>query len=193
MNEPALTEAVKTDLPSPKPNRRRRPYGRPSLGRLALRFAVLVVAVSALGVACSFTRPPELVWWRSPQIYSTGRRIRVLVPNGWSLHDSYPDGDTMTHYNIKPHERARPRWLEWFGLLQEEDSNLEVLVACYKDALEDRSVHAESIVAWPLGESSSSRELTSSDGHIWVQVTYLRQASAFERTHVAICNSLTIE
>src|ERR1051326_6151807 len=40
MNEPALTEAVQADLPSPKPNRRR---------RTALRFAVLVVSVSVLG------------------------------------------------------------------------------------------------------------------------------------------------
>jgi hypothetical protein len=50
MNEPDLTEAVKTDLPSPKPKRRK---------RLALRFAVLVAAASALGAAC-------LIWPRTP-------------------------------------------------------------------------------------------------------------------------------
>src|SRR5437899_1451559 len=48
MNEPALTEAVKTDLPSPKPNRRR---------RIALRFAALVVAVSGLPVCCTSFMP----------------------------------------------------------------------------------------------------------------------------------------
>src|SRR5258706_4128855 len=74
MNEPALTEAVKTDLPSPKPNRRR---------RLVLRFAALVAAVSALGAAYWFTRPPELVWWRSPAFGANARHIRLLVPRGW--------------------------------------------------------------------------------------------------------------
>src|SRR2546427_8813403 len=76
MNEPALTEAVKTDLPSLKPSRGK---------RLALRFAALVAAVSGLGAAYWFTRPPELVWWRSPILDKSGRHVTVLIPNGWEL------------------------------------------------------------------------------------------------------------
>src|SRR5258707_2813632 len=83
MNNPALTEDVKTAPPSPKLNRRKRPYGRPLLGRLALRFAALVVAVSALGAAYWFTRPPELVWWTSDPIKGFDHRLRLLIPNGW--------------------------------------------------------------------------------------------------------------
>src|SRR5258708_1965594 len=80
MNEPALTEAVKTDLPSRKPNRRR---------RLALRFAALVAAVSTLCAAYWFTRPPELVWWRSPPVAGSGKHVRILVPQGWTVQGSY--------------------------------------------------------------------------------------------------------
>src|SRR5258705_12871702 len=78
MNEPTHTEAMKTDLPSPKPNRRK---------QLVLRFAVLVAAVSVLGAAYWFTRPPELVWWRSPTIVDTQLNARILMPQGWGLEE----------------------------------------------------------------------------------------------------------
>src|SRR5258706_15570769 len=65
-------------LPSPKPNRRK---------RLALRFVMVVVAESALGTVYWFTRPPELVWWRSPDIDNTGHHAVLLVPRGWKLEE----------------------------------------------------------------------------------------------------------
>src|SRR5258708_21284057 len=85
MSEVAFTEAVQTALPPPKPNRRRRPYGRPLLGRLALRFAALVAAVSALGAAYWFTRPPELVWWRSQAIGKRGFHVKAQIPGEWRV------------------------------------------------------------------------------------------------------------
>jgi ankyrin repeat protein len=62
MVEPALTEAVQTDLPSSKPNRRK---------RLALRFAVLVAAVSAPGInhnksALAQSDAAQNVWKTAP-------------------------------------------------------------------------------------------------------------------------------
>src|SRR6266849_1207673 len=99
MNEPALTEAVKTDLPSPKPNRRK---------RLALRFAVLVVAVSTLGAAYWFTRPPELVWWRSPGIGKTGLHLRCLVPLHWQRVSRDRMGQNFAIFNFVPVDK-RPR------------------------------------------------------------------------------------
>src|SRR6266852_7048941 len=109
MNKPALTEAVKTDLPSPKPNRGK---------RLALRFAVLVAAVSALGAAYWFTRPPELVWWRSPDLHGSHHRLMVLIPNGWRLDDSTNiEGDFQGFwealYGFTPVD-SRSGWLQRF-------------------------------------------------------------------------------
>src|ERR1044071_2997000 len=96
MNEPAHTEAVQTDLPSPKPIRRKRPYGRPLLGRLTPRFAVLVVAVSALCADFWFTIPAELVWWTSRQVGSTGLHVKALIPSSWELVDASNWGTDLT-------------------------------------------------------------------------------------------------
>src|SRR5258708_22709059 len=77
-NPPPLRETFPpmNALLAPKPNRRK---------RLALRFALLIVAVSALGAAYSFTRPPELVWVKSNHIGASGRHVRILVPHGGEL------------------------------------------------------------------------------------------------------------
>src|SRR5258708_19225276 len=72
------TSAPMNALPSRKPNRRR---------RLALRFAVLVAAISALGAAYWFTRRPELVWWRSPEIDYSSRHVRILAPRALVAHN----------------------------------------------------------------------------------------------------------
>src|ERR1700747_1731796 len=98
MNEPAHTEAVQTDLPSPKPNRRR---------RLALRFAVLVVAISVLGAAYWFTRPPELVWWTSPPLGDSRLRAHMRTPIGWEEEPSNnamkePSGLWSTTWKLMP-------------------------------------------------------------------------------------------
>src|SRR3989442_3477742 len=105
MNEPPHTEAVKTDLPSPKPNRRK---------RLALRFAVLVVAVSALGAAYWFTRPPELVWWTSPQL-DEGIHFKILIPSDMKEDSGNNDGVYWFHGADR-----RPRFLQWLVRPTEE-------------------------------------------------------------------------
>src|SRR6266852_4708744 len=124
MKEPALTEAVKTDLPSPKPNRRK---------RLALRFAVLVAAVSALGSAYWFTRPPELVWWRSPEIDKSGRRARVLVPNTWAWSGEIEviREPESCCYEIVPTDR-RPRFIRMIFPRNLENSSVKVQVGASK-------------------------------------------------------------
>jgi hypothetical protein len=107
MVETAPNEAVKTDLPSPKPNRRK---------RTALRFAVLVVGVSALGAAYWFTRPLELVWWRSEPIGRSGRHVSVLIPNGWAATGDpvpgYRDSGVIEEITFAPQSRW-PTWLSW--------------------------------------------------------------------------------
>src|SRR5204863_8525229 len=69
-------------LPSPKRNRRNGP---------TLRFASLVAAVSALGLAFWLILPAQFVWWTSPPIGRTGLQLHALVPRGW-------DEDTRFRY-----------------------------------------------------------------------------------------------
>src|SRR5258708_7764904 len=126
MNEPALTEAVKTALPSPKPNRRR---------RLALRFAVLVVAVSVLGAAYSLTRPPELVWWRSPEIRKSGKHVYVLVPWGWEW-DKPTDYGGRSEYGWVANWATRlvdrrPRFVRFLTGNGYEDGSLRIRVGLW--------------------------------------------------------------
>src|SRR5258708_15282546 len=85
MNQPTLTEAVQTDLPSPKPNRQKARKG-PLLGRLALRFAALVVAVSALGsdpISLGASRPDVEL----PNLLQISRRIATVTDNGGNKSD----------------------------------------------------------------------------------------------------------
>src|SRR5438067_1225836 len=104
------------DLSSPKTNRRK---------HFALRFAVFVVAVSALGVSYWLMRPPDLVPWISPQIGDTGHHLAMLVPSGWELQPhaylqkySPPAGRYQWWYyvwRVKPVNRM-PRLLKFvFG------------------------------------------------------------------------------
>lgn len=82
-------------IPSPKPNR---------LKRTALRLAVPFAAASVLFAAYWFTRPPELVWWTSPQlctdswskepISKNGPVVHVLIPNGWEAEGPVVSGSS---------------------------------------------------------------------------------------------------
>src|SRR5258708_2203136 len=87
-------------LPSPKPNRRKRPYGRPLLGRLALRFAVLVAAASVLYAAYWFTRPPELVWSKRVPFDDRGHYVRFLIPFGWEKQKTWGAPDTICYFRV---------------------------------------------------------------------------------------------
>jgi hypothetical protein len=191
MNEPAITEALKTDVPSPKPNRRK---------RLALRFAVLVVAVSALGAAYWFTRPPELVLWTSPPIARSGRHISVLVPRGWKISKTVHEGleshgEWGTYYSISA-SLQRPQILMWRLPFEQDQWSIQINVmeshgktprfselynGVYRLDNEGRPHRAHNQVAFPSVNS-------------WAGVIYERSnLPAFNRTYRQICNSLTIE
>jgi hypothetical protein len=180
MKEPALSEAVKTDLQSPKPNRRR---------RLALRFAVLVVAVSVMGAAYWFTRPPELVWWRSDTIGSTPYRLRFLIPHGW-VRNAPQRVNGWTTYSFRAVD-GRPSYLRW--LLPESVENGWV-------DIEFGKTNISTISGIKYGSEISRREETATrylfytDIGIRASIGYQRtNRTAFNRTYRRICSSLTIE
>src|SRR5258707_1130771 len=84
-----------------------------------------------LGCAYWFTRPPELVWWRSPPIFDTQRRMRVLVPNGWRykserIFETEPLQTICDAYTFEPIDQ-RPALLR--TLLPYEDK-ISLVVTC---------------------------------------------------------------
>src|SRR5258708_6259075 len=183
MNDPALAEAVKTDLPSAEPNRRKLP---------ALRFAVLVVAVSALGAAYRFTRPPELVWWTSPTPDKEGKRTRALVPTGWEMRISQPRPGrfTVVRYEFYPADR-RPALLRSIFPAVRENAWVSIsepvsVAASSKTSRIERGHESGLQVAYRV---INSKELKTS----W-DIAYARtNNSAFNRNYRQICNSLTME
>lgn len=164
-------------LPSPEPNRRK---------RLALRFAALVAAVSVLGAAYWLTRPPELVWWRSPPLSNTGRnRISVLVPTGWDFTLSSYDGGSGW-YEVEPVDQ-RPRLLSRLFPHAREKADIVVYINQTADEL---IVHSSP----DLIQRRRSRSVHSPDKRVYAFLIYTRSnLPAFNRTYRQICNSLTIE
>jgi hypothetical protein len=191
MNEPAITEAVKTDLPSPKPNRRK---------RLALRFAFLVAAVSVLGAAYWFTRPPELAWWRSPEIRGEKGHVLALIPQGWETPVPLDAGTEMSGrweaaYRFVPVDRT-PKFLRWISATHKETAEMVIYV------IDSRAqVHRWSDIA-PIislcrvpGPPYAADRWMSLDGVKTFSALHYERANlrAFNRTYRQICNSLTIE
>jgi hypothetical protein len=189
MPEAALSKAVKTDLATPKPNRRK---------HIAVRFAILVVAVSALCAAYWFTRPPELVWWTSPPIGNTRKRLTIRIPYSWDvvpnrLGPTFAQGPpyyVLLRYKDHVPRFVRlvfPRHLELTGLgvtIDPRDPRL---------AIQDWMT-SEASIKDSVGECSAKRELLLGDGTFMVMVWYARaNRPAFMRTYRQICNSLRIE
>src|SRR5437868_1883123 len=46
--------------------------------------------IAAIALTYRLTRPPELVWWTSPPIANTGRRVTIMIPRGWALERPVP-------------------------------------------------------------------------------------------------------
>ncbi len=185
---------MKTDLPSPKPDRRK---------LLALRFAVLIVAASVLGAAYWFTRPPELVWWRSPQIGNSRRHFQILIPQGWVVNlpqDLEPatEDTWQANYWMCPDYDRRPTLVRLIMQTpnRRESAILRISVLNYRtqdpsweEVTTDiiRSEHTRH----RLG---AERFVMLKNARIWLRVYYERTSlPAFNRTYRQISNSLRIE
>lgn len=178
-------------IPSSKPNRR---------NWLALRFALIVVTLSALGAAYWSSRPSELVWWTSPPIAGSGQRARVLIPRGWELDnlddDWHGDGARYAQYSIRPVNRT-PWFLRWLFRARQVDSALEVT-----DCKATVDLHA-AVGNYICGKLVFFKSENPPRSWRWVQsenaktvamVSYqCSNQRAFNSTYRQICNSLMIE
>jgi hypothetical protein len=192
MDGAALSKAVKSDLPSPKPNRRK---------RLAMQLAVLVVAVSVLGTVYWFTRPPELVWWTSPPIGKTAHRVTVLVPQKWKLDsrlstlDDQGPGGPAADFVLTPIDMT-PGIMRWMFRADAEAASMTVMVNRSPPGLSGSFDWQTDVgtVEWRSGEHAAVRDVNSSHNKMVARITYLRtNLPAFNRTYKRICNSLRIE
>src|SRR6185503_10059323 len=75
-----------------------------------------LAVIAAFTATYHLTRPPELVWWTSPPIGSTGRRLKVLIPNGCALTVPFPPTGGVSYewegqFLFRPN--PVPRFLRW--------------------------------------------------------------------------------
>jgi hypothetical protein len=172
--------------PPPKPNRAR---------LLARHYIPLVVIVAAICLAFRTTRPPALVWWRSPEIGKNGPRLRVLIPNGWGLKPKLPLGVWEAGYELVPTD-SRPRFLRRIFPHQQETAWVSVVVFPHPAGKPpppgvklglvrtDRSDGLHTVHSFG-GARGANR---------WADIYYTRtNLSAFNATYKQICNSLRIE
>ena len=170
-------------LPSPKPNRRR---------RLALRIAVLDVAVSVLGAAYWFTRPPELVWWTSPPIDHARHHVKLLVPDGWIVEPLSAEYLSLNHtYRMIPSDR-RPQILRWFLPANTVLNSLTVGTTIAETVYDDYTPTEH--IMYARGIALAYHKRWFPDQSLIVVVRYSRSnRGIFDNTHSAIWNSLRIE
>jgi hypothetical protein len=177
---------------------------RPTKRKL-LMFASTVAACAVLFAAYWFTRPPELVWWTSPEIANTGRHIRVKLPDGWELEEQkFLDVKTVPVYGLYVRisfcaRDGRPKFLRrLFPLRTEKTAYMKVSVFAGGNSAryEGRKSPIETGIADDnTGEWHYAGITVNGDGeNISADVHYARQnLSAFKRTYKQICDSLTIE
>ena len=176
--------------------------------RLALRFAVLAAAVSVLDVAYWFTRPPELVWWRSPPLGIHGTRVRLLIPGTWDVEQPMHGGDMLKGHWITYRwflpEDHRPAFLKRIFPMKSPlgKDAIYIYVDEYKAESQGRGQyrdrfyvgHQPSQYQGNQDDSNFARELVHVDGKMTVTLNYYRgNRSVFLRTYRQICDSLRIE
>src|SRR5258708_1937748 len=186
MNEHAFTEAVITDLPPLKPNRRK---------RFARRFAVLVAAVSVLRATYWFTRPPELVLYISPSLDPKGTRLELRLPRGWRLDridlGTAEEHDSMLMFNALPSMPWIPvsvrRWLH----IEEPIAQLIVHWDYSEPGMEDFDEIDDG--GRETGRFSALRSRRISQTKSWL-ISYNRSnKTAFRATWAAILGTVTVK
>ena len=162
----------------------------------ALRFAALVVAVSALGAAYWFTRPPELVWWRSPPIGKTAMRVCALVPKGWEVRTQFGSASERLQLDAEisdgPLYDTRPVIMRTLLPRRWVPSNIHVTVEknLYKRPRSSTAIHTQD----EPGVFTAFRYIDSGDLGAYACIAYnTPNLSDFNRTYRQICNSLRIE
>jgi hypothetical protein len=166
--------------------------------RVAVRFAALVVAVSALGAAYWFTRPPELVWWRSNEVGDPSIHAKLLIPQGWkalTLHTETAAGTKGWYaiFEVRPLDQT-PSMLRWLGFHMKEQAWLSVVVGRSSTGRWSQEPGNAVHRADNPGSHSAYQYFSTEHHNSFGMVTYSRSnLAAFNCTYRQICNSLRIE
>src|SRR5437016_11833829 len=130
--------------------------------------ALLLVVVIAL--TYRLTRPPELVWCKSPQLGEPHLRARLLVPNDWRIDIEQTSTDSVTF--VAAPEQA-PAWLTWLMHTRYKPGEVSVGVEkMFLDPKDDPPGNVSQGVITHSGGRWASLYRLSYDGQYMVKVTF---------------------
>src|SRR5690349_13712974 len=95
--------------------------------RVVRRIAAVFGVSLVLGMSVWLTRPPTLVWWTSPPIGNSSKRLNVLTPSYWAqgrFSSRVYDGHSV-YYEFEPVDRM-PRLLRWLFPHRPESAGLTI-------------------------------------------------------------------
>ncbi len=156
-----------------------------------------LAVIAAIAATYHLPRPPELVWWTSPAIGNSGRRLRMLIPNGWEAGRSYLVEDPRDHwtasYGILPAPDRLPKLIRLVLRRNRQEGYLRLSIYWNRKG---------NLVIGSAGERQTTNysenyafhRVVLSERHFLAAADYVREGStALNATSEDIFNSLRIE
>jgi hypothetical protein len=150
-----------------------------------------LAVIAAIAATYQLTRGPKLVWWNSPEIDQTGRRVWLLIPHGWAVKRVSTTKDHVS-YTLFFDEDSRPSFFRWIWGAHLTDEWIVVGVSTFN------SIRASRVGDISVDHSRRThfarRFLIVGDLRVMADVRYARtDFPAFKANYKQICNSLKIE
>ena len=147
--------------------------------------ALLLLATIAL--TYRLTRPPELVWWTSPLIPGTAKRVHLLIPFGWEQYA--PGVLDISLFALQPKDRCPP-YLRWLLHCPESPDFITIST---RSSDTPGWIGKDTVIELQPDEHGE-RAVTSTDGMVRAHLCYKRSdAHILRSTYQQVCNSLRIE
>ncbi len=157
-----------------------------------------LAVIAAIAATYQLTRPPELVWWTSPPLVKTGRRVAFLVPGDWVREpldpsQAYPGG-YVDCVHVFAYADRRPALLRRLFPKNSEYGTVSVRISYQSFSDSEASVISHLYDNGARTLQMMERTLERHDFSTWASISYARSdKAAFDRTYKQICNSLRIE
>jgi hypothetical protein len=160
-----------------------------------------LTVIAAIAATYLLTRPPELVWWSSPEVDRSRCHVRALIPFGWEPLSPFgpvkaTNGNWQAVYNFGLLRDRRPALLRWISRPHRQASLISIVVTQFQNDKTGYSDYVTGIRRFDQpGRRIADRYVSFREQWIRASIQYetMTDPQAFDETHKAVCNSLRIE